>query len=302
MKRGTPEHPKMAEFSELLGRRIPECVGYLELLWHFAAKFTPEGDIGRYSDKRIESACQWNGRSGGLIEALRKSSWIDEHKQYRLLVHDWEQHADDSVRKRLKRVGSKFYKNETVAEKVTGHCPDRVRQTLTTVPDNGGLPESRIQNPDILPPPDKPAGVDGDPCAWFSAEYPGEVPDNLWQNFGRWVRSADDIRLLQENLPLWKATRKYQEGYAPGAIKFLRDGYYRKKPPPELAGKANGTARLQPQLIDTASLKREEAAWEAEQRLRHGPAYDREMAARRARGEPPVDLIVWLLEREKRVS
>ena len=59
MKRGTPDHPKVYDLAERLKVKRPTALGYLELLWHFTAVYAPEGDIGRYSDKRIEGAMDW---------------------------------------------------------------------------------------------------------------------------------------------------------------------------------------------------------------------------------------------------
>ena len=57
------------------------------MLWHFAAKYAPQGDIGRYSDRRIEGALDWFGRGkqlGKLIEALVVAGWIDRDAEHRL--------------------------------------------------------------------------------------------------------------------------------------------------------------------------------------------------------------------------
>jgi hypothetical protein len=59
VKRGTPRHPKVAHLCELLRVKLPAAVGYLELLWHFTAEFAPQGDIGRFTDKRIEAGKAW---------------------------------------------------------------------------------------------------------------------------------------------------------------------------------------------------------------------------------------------------
>ena len=77
MKRGTPRNPKVLHLANLLKVKIPTAVGYLELLWHFTAEFTPQGDIGKYDDKWIEAALYWGGKEGRLIEALVQSRWLD---------------------------------------------------------------------------------------------------------------------------------------------------------------------------------------------------------------------------------
>jgi hypothetical protein len=119
MKRGTPRHPKCAQLQELLDMPSYSAVGILEMLWHFAAEFAPQGDIGRYSDKRIEAALGWDKKTGELIRALCAAGWIDEHSdpQVRLVVHDWHDHCEDAVRKRLERGNKPFL---SLTAKVTG--------------------------------------------------------------------------------------------------------------------------------------------------------------------------------------
>lgn len=165
MKRGTPRHPKIYDLMQALDlpiRSRPIVIGYLELLWHFTAEFAPQGDIGKYSDDRIEGAMDWNGKRGKLIEALVKSGWLDrgragvrpiraeagpkpdpsepeldrsqpESGQSQLVVHDWHEHADASTLKKLERAGLQFV---VVTVKVTDYCP----QPLQTTADNIVLP------------------------------------------------------------------------------------------------------------------------------------------------------------------
>ncbi len=160
MKRGTPDHPKLLDLCDHLKCDLATAVGYLELLWHFTAKYCPQGDIGRYSDRRIEAALGWNGGRwkphGKLITALSLCHWIDIDPVSRLVIHDWHDHCDDVVRKRLARAGLKFL---SVSGKMTGQntVSDRTRQDRR--PDNGSLP-----SPSPLPshkPPDPPTAIAG---------------------------------------------------------------------------------------------------------------------------------------------
>src|SRR5689334_12774915 len=108
MKRGTPNHPKLFDLCDRLKIKRPAAVGYLELLWHFTATYAAQGDIGRFTDRRIEAALDWSGPAGKLVSALTEAGWIDEDDEHRLLVHDWHEHADDAVRKKLARGGLSF--------------------------------------------------------------------------------------------------------------------------------------------------------------------------------------------------
>lgn len=132
MKRGTPDHPKVFDLCDRLGCDRPTAIGYLEMLWHFTAKYAPQGDIGRYSDHRIEAALDWFGRgkpAGKLMRALVDSRWIDRDGKYRLAIHDWSSHADESVRLRLKRAGLSFV---CVGENVSEQSPVSVGDSIAT--------------------------------------------------------------------------------------------------------------------------------------------------------------------------
>jgi hypothetical protein len=137
MKRGTPLHPKVAHLAELLQAKLPTAIGYLELLWHFTAEFAPQGDIGKYSDARIAAGIHWAGRSPTkLVEALVESGFLDRRDDFRLVVHDWHDHADDVVKKRLDRSKLPFL---SVADKVTGQNPVVTGKRQKTA-ENGSLP------------------------------------------------------------------------------------------------------------------------------------------------------------------
>lgn len=108
MKRGTPDHPKTFQLAEALGISQLEAIGLLEALFHVTAAYTPQGDVGRYTDAFIARAVYWSGSPEALIEALVTARWLDRCAVNRLVVHDWSDHADGSVRKRLKRDDVEF--------------------------------------------------------------------------------------------------------------------------------------------------------------------------------------------------
>jgi hypothetical protein len=109
MKRGTSDHPKLKLLCDILNIEKFEAVGILEMLWHFTAKFAPQGDIGKYSDKAIAEAVGWKRPTGTkgvtpeckLSGALVTAGWLDSDAAVRLVVHDWSDHADQSVKKFL---------------------------------------------------------------------------------------------------------------------------------------------------------------------------------------------------------
>lgn len=127
MKRGTPRHPKFKELQEILKMPSYACIGILEAMWHFTAEFAPQGDIGRFSDKRIEAAIGWGGRTGKVVEALLAAGWLDASGGWRLVVHGWSEHADGVTRRRLERAGLSFVTDQSVRDKLT-----EIRTSLTS--------------------------------------------------------------------------------------------------------------------------------------------------------------------------
>ncbi|MGD0669927.1 MAG: hypothetical protein ABSB23_20495 [Bryobacteraceae bacterium] len=77
------------------------AIGILEGLWHFAAKFAPQGDIGRFSDAAIARAIEWDHEPRVLVNTLVKCGWIDRHSTSRLVIHDWSDHADQTLKRYL---------------------------------------------------------------------------------------------------------------------------------------------------------------------------------------------------------
>ncbi len=101
--RAVPDHPKFARLKKLLKLPKYAVLGCLEGLWHFTGRYTPHGDLGKYSNEEIESWLDWDGDDGALIAALVAAGWLDVNPEHRLVVHDWHIHADDATKLAVKR-------------------------------------------------------------------------------------------------------------------------------------------------------------------------------------------------------
>lgn len=226
VKRGTPTHPKTYELASILGVRHVTVLGHLELLFHFTSQYAPEGNIGRYSDKRIAAALEWPGKPEKLIEALVATGWLDTCADARIVVHDWSDHADRTTLQRLARHGKTPIK--------------------PTQQDSGNL--CTQGDPDLYTPPSLSLSLSHKPepsrarvafnatPGWerFAREYRGEVvPDRDARAWVALIESEADQALLFDNLPLWNNSRKGREGFLPTAENFLVKGYWKTKPPPE---------------------------------------------------------------------
>jgi hypothetical protein len=268
MKRNTPRHPKVYEFMQALElpvRSRPLAVGYLELLWHFTAEFAPQGDIGRYSDDRIESALDWHGKRGKLIAALTTSRWCDKSDRHRLVVHDWHEHADDSVRKRLARAGLKFL---SLADEVTEQCP----QPCRTSADNVRLPEPEpVPKPVPVPAP-PPRAPAPEPTVYdFEERYERLYAQHVIPGFhhdgkheyqkilAEAVNPERQAELIDAGHAEWMAYfRANPEVYRPGIGKWLHDGYYARKPAGGAGARADPAADRKRRVLELARQQEEQ--------------------------------------------
>lgn len=147
--RAVPDHPKFARLKSFLKLNKACTLGYLEAVWHFCGKFTPHGNIGKYSAAEIEEWVEWDGEEGALIAAMVKAKWIDDDPDHGLIVHDWHKHADDAAKLAVKRSG-------------VGFIVPTVSQHVGTSRDMSGLPGSG-------------SGSGAEPVSGSGAE-PGAVP------------------------------------------------------------------------------------------------------------------------------
>ena len=197
------------------------AIGYLEMLWHFTARYAPRGDIGRYPDKRIAAALDWVYHDPAkLVQGLVSARWVDGCPVARLVVHDWPDHADEAVRKRLKRDGESFV---VVSRNVTGICPDNVRHGCQTL--------SRLPEPEPEPEPEP--SLIGAACERMYLLHPKKkdlslLPEAL-ENSCR-IKALAEIERVHA---LWCQTEDWKKSngrYAPSLPQWLIDRGYTREP------------------------------------------------------------------------
>ncbi len=107
---------------------LPWANGVMERLWHFAAMYTPCGDIGKIPDEAIARACMWpESESQVFIDALVGAGWLQKSEAFRLVIHDWSEHCEDSVHTKVCRRRMVFF--DGTKPKLTGLRKDE-KETL----------------------------------------------------------------------------------------------------------------------------------------------------------------------------
>lgn len=89
-----------------------QVVGVLESLWLLTQTNAPKGDIGRLSDEDIAAGIEWEDDATSLINAFVEAGFLDRSDTYRLVVHDWKEHAPMWLRGALAKNEQSFIGNE----------------------------------------------------------------------------------------------------------------------------------------------------------------------------------------------
>lgn len=139
--RGTLTHRKTRRLAAALHISNSYALGLLEALWHVTAEQAYQGNIGRLSNADIAMELYWEGDPDTLIEALLSSGWLDTHPLERLLIHDWHQHADYNLRRKLLKHHLKFI--TTDGEKEPVETRDNAPQPAETGDDASGRVKTR---------------------------------------------------------------------------------------------------------------------------------------------------------------
>ena len=107
MKSNAFHHPKLKMLGLELGLPRYACVGIMECLWEFTKQYAPTGFIGRWSKEQIAEDLGWS-EEGDLIGSMINCGLIDDLPGVGLVVHDWAEHAEDSVHLKLARTPALF--------------------------------------------------------------------------------------------------------------------------------------------------------------------------------------------------
>lgn len=115
MKRETLRHPKLYDLMDRLDCSRPTALGYLDLLWDNAADIAPQGDLGKWPNGAIARSCDWTGNADQFVNALIEAGWLDHSEEFRLVIHDWEDHCQNWLRMKLQKLGLTIVANNQSA-------------------------------------------------------------------------------------------------------------------------------------------------------------------------------------------
>lgn len=125
----------MKKLARLLKISRHEAVGLMTDLWEWTGEYASAGDIGSHDNHDIADGTGWEGDPDELIDALIEARWVDECAEHRLVIHDWSEHCESWVRKRLSRANKDF----ASVSPTSGQRSDIVETAASLSPKTRGL-------------------------------------------------------------------------------------------------------------------------------------------------------------------
>lgn len=98
----------MLDLAYRLGVPKEYAIGIVTVLLNWTADMATRGNVGKWPNGSIAIACGWKGNADEFIDALVKSGWLDTDPVYRLIVHDWPDHAERFVKSKLSQAHTWF--------------------------------------------------------------------------------------------------------------------------------------------------------------------------------------------------
>jgi hypothetical protein len=186
MKHGTENKLKFKELKRALRLPLWQVKGLLQSVWDFTADNAMHGDIGRFTDAQIALGIEYDGDAVRLISSLVDAGWLERSRAHRLIVHDWPDHCEEWVKKRVKRSGIPFVesdskrrttaKNETIELDLFAADDGGRRRTVA---DGGGLPNPKPDpKPENSPPPPNGGRTEEEPRKAEEPKEP-EIPERI---------------------------------------------------------------------------------------------------------------------------
>ena len=248
MIRGTIEHPKTLLLAALLDIPHAQAVGHIEALVHWTAKYAIRGDVGKFPNAMIAKGALWEGDPDTFIDGLLNArgegqhGWLEEHDQFRLVVHDWHHHADNTTKKKMRRNGMTFWNGDppfqnSSGDTESGHCPDNGRTPSGQCQDDG-IPHARAPVPEPVPEPESfecsaPQG-DAKPQGTPFLEFPCSGKPKTWtltrekvEEYHGLYGHQIDVRQEAKKALQWIRDNPTRRKTARGMTKFLNGWFSR---------------------------------------------------------------------------
>lgn len=236
------DSPKIRRLARYLEVGRAQAAGHIALLWSWALRHAPDGDLSKYDDEDIEDAVHWRGNRGAFVTACTATSFIDEPSDQKLVIHNWIERGGSYVENQRKQ---RLRAKKKDGPELSGTVPGQSRDSDGTVRKCPALEEKRREknrSEDLCIKSDPPAdqtlpistGADA-PALFVNGNGKGEPTDDqkvarddiqkIWQHYRE--HHPGTAKILRSNRKEYGLIRARLQDFDVDTIKRAIDGYHR---------------------------------------------------------------------------
>lgn len=223
-------HPKTRKLARLLDVPIPQAVGHMHMIWHWALSFAQDGSLSKFDADDIAVGAMWDGDADTFLKALIDARYVDETEDGRVL-HNWHKYAGRLIEKRRKdaeRKAAARGQTQDPPPPPADQAPEVQSPSVGHPEDGAGNrtePDLDLTKPETLTRP-------ADALADFE-KFWDRYPKRNGKRIGKakalkvWSRLTTDQRdLVSEGVRHYAAACDKGLTIAKDAFRWLRDGEY----------------------------------------------------------------------------
>lgn len=238
-KRGTLGHPKCKRLGRALGMEAWAALGLLEAFWHWVGRYRPTGQLS--AEDMLDAADEVGFRDAErLAELLVTTGWLDQLDDDSYYVHDWHDHADDTVKKTLAKRKEQFANGQSARKTTIANDtkPEQIDEQESfanhsrTVRESFATSQSLSQSLSLSHEPEGVQGENAITCSepaepsWFDQDV-GDGGQTYEAGLVRQIRAARGYGGFDPPRDRWEDMLAWMRGFAPGddAISNLVDSF-----------------------------------------------------------------------------
>lgn len=224
------DSPKLNRLARHLAVNKAQAAGHLALLWSWALRHAPDGDLSKYDIEDIEDAVSWSGERGAFLQACATAKLVDvipndqnvnqgsecntvPNDKY--VIHNWMSRGGsyaESQRKQLSR------KRNQPCNNLSGTVRDNPGQSGNV---RSRIEEKRIKHTCGVEPI---AQTTNDPKSNKAPSVNGDV-DRVWQHYR--IHHPRSPKVLKSSRKEYRLIKQRLEDFDAATLQRAIDGYHR---------------------------------------------------------------------------
>ena len=201
------DHPKIRKLARQLAINRAQAAGHLALLWSWALRHAPDGDLSDIDIEDIEDAAQWENDPGGFVAACKTCGLIDETGD-QIAIHNWISRGGSFAENKRKQ------RNRDKRKTCDGTVPGLSRDSDGTVPEMSRprVEKSRVEY------------RSGDSAAG-AADHSADDIQGIWRHYREYHPGT--AKALKSNRKEYQLIRARLGDFDAETLKKAIDGYHR---------------------------------------------------------------------------